>query len=185
MLVAPTTAEDQSSTVRIDHEPKTIAEFSQIVRDAAVKGAVRVRFPSGEWNWYCTCQVELPKKERFSEWSSIGGQLKQDELEKWLTASKIAAVQISMSTDCAPSAFFEIEAFLRKRKIVYWVQSPDAATNPKKGIRLLETDGIERSIPESEGRPANRVERLMPRPLPIPPKDQPIPKNLNAQQAAP
>lgn len=149
---SPSSAEDRSSTVKIDHDPKTITEFSHVVQEAAEKGAVRVRFPSGEWNWYCTCQVELPKKERFSEWSLIDGPPKQDDLDKWLAANKIAAVQISMSTDCDPGSFFKIEALLRKRRIVYWVQSADASSNQKECIRIQETDGMARSIPQSKGR---------------------------------
>ncbi len=153
MLVSTTAAEDPASAVSIEHDPKTIEEFSQIVQDAARKGAVRVRFPSGEWNWYCTCQIELLKTECFGEWSLDAEPFKKDDLGKWLTANKIAAVQISMAKDCDPGVFFEIESFLRKRKIVYWVQSADVSAHQKKRIRLLETDGIARSIPPSEEHP--------------------------------
>lgn len=150
VLAIQSKAEDQSSAVNIERDPETITEFSKFVRDAARNGAVRVRFPSGEWNWYCTGQINLSKKESYGEWSSNDEDPKRDDLGKWLRENKIAAVQVSMSQDCDPVTFFKIEAFLRERNIVYWVQSPDASETQKKLIRLLETDGVARSLPMNE-----------------------------------
>jgi len=149
-LATPSTAEDHPSTIRIDHDPKTIAEFTKIVRDATANGAVRVRFPSGEWNWHCITQVKLDKQEQTTEWGSIDGTLNQDELDKWLAANNVAVVQISMSKDCDPVTYFVIEAFLRERKIAYWVLDSDIDANNKR-IRLLKIDGTTRCIHNDAG----------------------------------
>ena len=155
LLASATSAEETLSTVSIDHDPKTILEFSQIVQGATAKHAVCVRFPSGEWNWYCVGHVELPKKNKLVEWAASDRELKTEDLDRWLGANKVTAVQILMSADCNPATYFKVEQFLRGRKILYWVVSPDASSSQKEHIRLLETDGKaspHSGAPESPGK---------------------------------
>jgi len=126
----------------MDRDPTTVAEFSRIVQDAARKGAVRVRFPSGEWNWYNVPPLVNAQKEDPIEWSANAAILPENDLAKWLTDHKIAAVEVSMAKDCDPRIFFTIETFLRKRGIVYAVRSASASFDQKTKIQLGKCERI-------------------------------------------
>jgi hypothetical protein len=162
LLATAATAEEKRSTAIIDHDPKTMQEFSRIVREAAAKGAVCVRFPSGEWNWSDAGHVDLPTNKRFSEWSPSNRDFMTSDLERWLVEHKVAAVQILMSAESQPAAYFQVEAILRSRKILYWVVSPDTSLNQKESIRLVETDGKARSVPEDAESPNKNAPQAAP-----------------------
>ena len=147
MVVATSqaTPEKKLSTVTIKSDPKTLQEFEKIVRNAAKEGAIRVRFSSGEWNWYCPGHDKLPKKEKFSKWSSKAKKIDHD-LVRWLNANKVKGVQIFIASDADLKTYFDIERILRKHKVVYWIVSPEPKKNRGQGVYLYETDGIARVV---------------------------------------
>ena len=141
VLATGVVAQENGAEKVIERDPRTLAEFHKIVVDAASQGAVRVRFPSGEWNWYCMCHLTLPEKPRFSDWSSNGLAEFKESLEKWLAANKVEAVHISMSPDLNPKTFFQVEGILRAHKVAYWIVKAKGEGARRNELRLVETDG--------------------------------------------
>ena len=107
-------AEDRPTFKTIERDPVSIADFEQIVREAASEGAVRIRFPSGEWNWHCLGNLNLANKEKFSEWSSNQHHDVKESLEEWLAANEVAAVHISMTLDLDLKTYFQVERILER-----------------------------------------------------------------------
>jgi hypothetical protein len=142
-----------STTITIERDPKNIAEFGQLVQDASEKGSVRVKFPSGEWNWYSAGDIQIPQKKELTKWESKANTFNKAELEQWIINKKVAAAQMYLGSDIDIKIYFVIEKILRDRKIPYWVISQD----PDKGIRnaiiIYETNGIAKSIPQSDTKP--------------------------------
>lgn len=136
-----------STTITIERDPKNIAEFGQLVQDAAEKGTVRVKFPSGEWNWYSAVHMEIPQKKELAKWESKTNTFNKTALKQWIINNKVAAVQIYLGSDIDPKIYFIIEKILRDRKIPYWVIRQDPDTGARHAIIIYEANGAVRSIP--------------------------------------
>jgi hypothetical protein len=151
---------------QFDSDRSTISNLIDAINKVASEGAADVRFPTGEWHWYCPhCARnewnDLPKKETLANIEVRADSLTTEELSKWLTANQIRGVSLSIDPNQPAEMFFRLEKVLRERGIKYWVSS-DA---PPGGIVIEETyqdystspnnQEIEQAAPSNGDKPPN------------------------------
>lgn len=113
---------------QFDSERSTVSDLIDAIDKVASEGAVDVKFPTGEWHWYCPqCARNewnnLPKKETLANIEVRANSWTTEELSKWLTANKIRAVELSIDPDQPAEKFFRLEKLLRESGVKYWVST--------------------------------------------------------------
>ena len=113
---------------QFDAERSTVSDLIDAINKVASEGAADVRFPTGEWHWYCPhCESNewnnLPKKETLANIEVRADSWTTEELSKWFTANKIRAVNLSIDPDQPAEKFFRLEKLLRERGVKYWVST--------------------------------------------------------------
>ena len=131
---------EKQLSITISEDPKTIIEFRKQVSAAAKEGANRVKFLSGEWNWYDPVYNYLPKKDKLSDVTYDNKSFSDDKLAKWITENRIERVLISLPDDLDPNLFFMVERTLRLHKVAYWFESTESEKIQPGHIGIQETN---------------------------------------------
>lgn len=128
-----------------DVERSTAGALLEVIEKAAKQGATRVRFSSGEWNWYDLGRLDLPKKEKYvsKEFPAKSREL-ASRIETWVEENGVKGVVVLLDPEIPAKWFFVVEVTLRKKGVVYWVASEKNLA--KGGVRLQETDGNVRTV---------------------------------------
>ena len=127
-------------SITFNEDPKTIIDFRKQVSAAAGDGANRVKFPSGEWNWYDPVNVPLPRKGKLSVVTYDNKNFSGDQFTRWIAEHRIERVLISLPDDLEPNLFFTVERTLRLHKVAYWFKSTESEKIQPGHIGIQETN---------------------------------------------
>lgn len=133
----------QTEIHNFDSSRSTVGDLEKILNDTSDKGSIRVKFPTGEWNFYCNGCAKLPTKEIWATIEFTVDDISEKSIGDWIEKNKIKGVHIQIDSSQPAEKFFVLEKILRGRGIIYWVGLEGSLGRDM--IRLRETDGNERA----------------------------------------